>query len=123
MAAVFKNGLDVRIAKKGAYGCHPQLCLSSLSGNKEDGLPSSYCGLERDDSRFNIQRRRSAAFNPASENIEVMVVVVVFGTRVSETLGKLRVRARGSDSVSDGKCNMNECNMNASQPAALRKES
>ena len=40
-----------------------------------------------------------------------MVVVVVFGTRVSETLGRLRGRARGSDSVPDQKT-QHECNMN-----------
>ena len=61
----------------------------------------------RDDSRFNTQERRSATSSPASEDIEVIVVMVVFGTRVSETIGKLRERARGSDSVSDQKCNMN----------------
>ena len=113
MAAVFKNGLDVRIAKKGAYGCHPQLYLSSLSRNKEDGLPSSYCGLKRDDSRFNTERRRSAAFNPASENIEVMVVVVVFGTRVSEILGKLRVRESPRLRLGLRPKVRHECNMNA----------
>ena len=47
VAAVFKSGLDVRIAKNGAYSCHPGLCLWSLSRNSEDGSPSSYCELER----------------------------------------------------------------------------
>ena len=52
-----------------------------------------------------------------------MVVVVVFGTRVSEILGKLRVRESPRLRLGLRPKVRHECNMNASQPAALREES